>query len=128
MIGKREYGAADSLMDSIAQALGVPTERIIEFWLHRTPRGRSIITVRFNGDFVQSPPIQRVYQLTELPDAEHPPTPNPAAPIPAAPVQPIKTGPGAHPTQQRPPGWTPERISDQPNQPRKRRSWLSNQG
>ena len=59
-------------MDSLAQALDVPRERIIEFWLHRTRRGRSIITVRFDATDVAGPPITRVYEMTEVPDERHP--------------------------------------------------------
>lgn len=62
-------GVSDSLMDSIVDALAIPAERIVEFFMHRDPRGRTIVTVRFDASDVEAPPLKHVYEMTRVPDA-----------------------------------------------------------
>lgn len=62
-------GVSDSLMDSIVDALHIPAEHIIEFFMHRDPRGRTIVTVRFDASDIPAPPLEHVYEMTQIQDA-----------------------------------------------------------
>lgn len=66
--------AGDSLTAAISRAIGVPIDNIVEFWLHRNPRGRTIVTVRLDVTEVPGNVItERLYELVEVDNVDHPP-------------------------------------------------------